>query len=118
MFITETRAKKLLIPGYNYFSVLQNFINKHSEVEEKYLDFLRSPCVDTCEQCQKPTFIGLKWHMIPKPKPDYSDDGYHYLAVSKTQSKMNDQKRKINDFSHMSTWKKKQKQNYTLKILF
>lgn len=60
MFITETQAKKLLIPGYNYFSVLQNFINKHSEVEEKYLDFLRSPCVDTCEQCQKPTFIGLK----------------------------------------------------------
>ena len=56
--------------------------------------------------------------MIPKPKPDYSDDGYHYLAVSKTQSKMNDQKRKIDDFSHMSTWKKQKKQNYTLKILF
>ena len=35
MFITATPAKELLIPGYNYFSMLQNFINRHFEIGEK-----------------------------------------------------------------------------------
>ena len=43
------KAKKILIPSYHCFSMLQNFINKNLEVEEKYLTFLWSACVDTCE---------------------------------------------------------------------
>ena len=35
MFTTATPAKELLIPGYNYFSILQNFINRHFEIGEK-----------------------------------------------------------------------------------
>ena len=70
-FIIATPAKKLLIPGYNYFSMLQNFINRHFEVGEKHLAFLQFPCVDTCEQCSKPTFTGPKCHKIPKPMPEY-----------------------------------------------
>ena len=41
---------KNLIPGYNFFSMLHNVINRHFEVGEKYLEILLSPCVDTCEK--------------------------------------------------------------------
>ena len=67
--------------------MLQNFINTHFEVEEKYLEFLQSPCVDTCEQCPKATIIGPKCHKIPKPMLDYSANGYHYLPASKNAIK-------------------------------
>ena len=40
MFITATPAKNLLIPGYSYFSMLHNFINRHFELGEKHLEFL------------------------------------------------------------------------------
>ena len=35
MFITATPAKRLLIPGYNYFPMLHSFINRHFEVGGK-----------------------------------------------------------------------------------
>lgn len=87
-FIQELQLKKIFNPGFNYFSVLQNFINKHFEDKEKYLKFLKSPSLDTCEQCPKPTFIVLKCHKIAKPMFIYSTDGYHYLPRSKASSKI------------------------------
>ena len=48
-FMTATPAKKLLVPGYNYFSIIQNFIKRYFKVGEKYLKFLLSPGLDTCE---------------------------------------------------------------------
>ena len=59
-------SKTDFIPSYHYFLTLQNFTNKHFKVGKKYLEFLQSPCVDTCEQCPKPTFISPKCHQIPK----------------------------------------------------
>ena len=38
-FIAATPAKKKLIPGYNYFSMLQKFINRHFEVGKKCFEF-------------------------------------------------------------------------------
>ena len=79
--------------------MLQNFINIHFEVGEKYLEFLQSPCVDTCEKCMKPTFIVPKSRKIPNLMPDYSADGYHYFSASKTPSRMNnDKEREIDHF--------------------
>ena len=71
--------------------MLQNFINRHFEV-------LQSPCVDTCEQCPKPKLICPKCHKIPKTKPDYSADCYHYLPASETHKKINDKESEIDDF--------------------
>ena len=39
MFITATPAKNRLVPGYSYFSMLHNFINRHFELGEKHLEF-------------------------------------------------------------------------------
>ena len=92
------KARKILIPSYHCFSTLQNFINKNLEVEEKYLTLSWSACVDTCEQCPKPTFIGPKCQKIPKPISHCSADRYHYLPASKMSSKMNNKECEIDDF--------------------
>ena len=86
--------------------MLRNFINRHFEVGEKYLEFLRSPYVDPCEQCPKSTFICPKYHKTSKPMPDYSTDGYHYFPASKTPPEMNDKEREIDDFQPRAQLKK------------
>ena len=39
IFITATPAKKLLVLGYNYFPLLQNFISKHFDVGKNIQNF-------------------------------------------------------------------------------
>ena len=92
-FITATPAKKLLVPGYNYFPMLQNFISKQFDVGEKYSEFLHSHCVYSLEQCSKVKFIGPKCHKILEPMPNNSANSYYYLPASKTPQKMNYNKR-------------------------
>lgn len=76
--------------------MLQNFINKHFQVGEMYLEILQSPCVDTCEKCPKPKFIGLECHKIFKPIPGYSANGYSVTCL--------DQKSKIRILAWYSTF--------------
>ena len=93
--------------------MLQNFIEIHFEIGEKYLKFLQCPCVDTCERCPKPTFICVKCHKIRKVMRDYSADGYHYLPTSKMPSKMNDKEREIKIFYPRVQLKKRKLESKT-----
>ena len=39
----QLQLNKFLIPGYNYFSMLQSFINRYFEVDKKYLEYFTIP---------------------------------------------------------------------------
>ena len=78
--------------------MLQTFITNHFEVGEKYLEYLRSPCKGKCQLCPESKFIGPECQRIPKPMPDYSVPGFHYLPPNKTPSSINNKQREIDDF--------------------
>ena len=55
----------------------------------------------TCEHCQifaTNTWVGPPCCKVPKPYPDYTSDGFHYLDVNSTPTEVDVEARAIDDF--------------------
>ena len=95
-----TAIKKPSLPVYHYMQKLEAFMQRHIQLGEMYLEYIRDSCdPDTkCEYCQN-----LKWQApimerIPRPFPDETKDG-HYLDVFNTPAtNANGSPREIDDF--------------------
>lgn len=97
-FIAAPESGKLSLPGGHYFKMLQTFADKHFEIGEKYLEYVRCSALESCMHCSETGWIGPICGRVPKPMPDYAADGYHYRGVLDTPSTLNGHTRVADDF--------------------
>lgn len=80
----------LKIPEWHYhypgngitFKMLETFIEKHFEIGEKYLEYVRYASLDpSCYHCSVLGWAGPVCFRIPKPMLNYNSSGFHYLSV-------------------------------------
>ena len=81
---SESAKKKL--PGHGYYSMIDNFYKNHCQKGELYIEFLKGSCQKLDEECCK---VCLEWSgpatsYVPRPYPDYSKAGYHYMPARNT----------------------------------
>ena len=81
---SESAKKKL--PGHGYYSMIDNFYKNHCQKGELYIEFLKGSCQKLDEECCKVCFewSGPAINYVPRPYPDYSKAGYHYMPVKNT----------------------------------
>jgi hypothetical protein len=94
---TDIKGDKKQCPGWNYFTMLKTFFDQHVEVGEKYMEYVKCTC-EHCEICATNTWIGPSCCKVPKPYPDYTSDGFHYLDVHNTPTEVDGEARAIDDF--------------------
>ena len=95
-----TANKKLSVPGYHYMQKLEAFMQRHIQLGEMYLEYIRDSCdPDTkCEYCQTFNWQASIMERVPRPLPDDKKEG-HYLDVFNTPTtNANGSPRKIDDF--------------------
>ena len=93
---TDIKVDKKQCPGWNYFIMQKSFFDHHAEVGEKYMD-VKCTCKH-CEICAPNTWVGPACCKVPKPYPDYTSDGFHYLDVNSTPTEVDGEARAIDDF--------------------
>lgn len=97
--ISSSDKTRVSLPGANYFKLIQTFMDQHFEVGEKYMEYVKYCCnCSSCLHCNESGWVGSACHKIPKPMPDYSADGMHYMSVLNTPSEINGAPRTVDDF--------------------
>ncbi len=101
-YINASQKERKSIPGSHYFKKVQTFMDTHFEIGEKYLEYVRHSCSISgeapCDLCAESNWEGGKCARIPKPMPDYSVDGLHYMSVLHTPIEMDGKARTVDDF--------------------
>ena len=98
-YISSSDKNRMLLPGANYFKLIQTFMEQHFEVGEKYMEYVRYCCNSSyCSHCNESGWVGSACYKIPKPMPDYGADGMHYMSVLNTPSEIDGVCRTIDDF--------------------
>jgi hypothetical protein len=98
-YLSSSDKTRMSLPGANYFKLIQTFMEEHFEVGEKYMEYVRYFCnSSSCRHCNESGWVGSACHKIPKPMPDYSADGMHYMSVLNTPSHINGAPRTVDDF--------------------
>jgi hypothetical protein len=98
-YISSSDKTRMSLPGANYFKLIQTFMEQHSEVGEKYMEYVRYCCNSSSWlHCNESGWIVSACNKIPKPMPDYSADGMHYMSVLNTPSEINGAPRTVDDF--------------------
>ena len=96
----DEKDKKKIVPGYHFYTKLDNFMAKHFRKGEKYLEFVKFSCDDDlCEFCSRNTWVGPPCTRIPEPVPDSTADYYKYLHVKDTPATFHGKQREVNDFN-------------------
>ena len=73
------------IPGENYYRKVENFMKNHFIMGEKYSEFLKLGCQETCDFGNKYGWYDEICERIPEPFSDYTcEDKFKYLHVSVT----------------------------------
>ena len=63
------------------------------------MEYVKNCCnSSSCLNCNESVWVGSACHKIPKPMPDYSADGMHYISVLNTPSEINGAPRTVDDF--------------------
>ena len=58
-------------------------MKNHFVMGEKYREFLKFSCQETCNFCNKYSWFDEIYERIPEPFPDYScEDKFEYLNIS------------------------------------
>jgi hypothetical protein len=85
------KVKKKELPGYHYFTKIQNFMEDHTERGELFMEYRIGLCTkkglyDLCPFCKDLALESLP-NPSPRPYPDYSAlTKYKYLSLSSTPS--------------------------------
>ena len=61
------------------------------------MEYVKCTCKH-CEICATNTWVGPACCKVPKPYPDYTSDGFHYLDVNSTPTEVDGEARAIDDF--------------------
>ena len=70
---------------HHYLANKDNFMKNHFVMGEKYSEFLKFSCQETCNFCNKYGWYDEICERIPEPFPDYTcEDKFKYLHVSVT----------------------------------
>ena len=85
IFTSSESAKKKL-PGHGYYSMIDHFYRNYCQKGELCIEFLKGSCQKLDEECCK---VCLEWscpatNYVPRPYPDYSKAGYHYMPAKNT----------------------------------
>ena len=81
----KDNQSEVSIPRENYYRKVENFMKNHFVMGEKYSEFLKFSCQETCNFCNKYGWYDEIWERIPEPFPDYTcEDKFKYLHVSVT----------------------------------
>jgi hypothetical protein len=96
------RKNNEVVAGYNYYSKLEDFSEKHVTIGEKYLEFVKFGCTSigpACSHCQEMGWVDVACLPVPEPMPDYASDQFKYLHVKDTPRDIDGSKREVNDFN-------------------
>jgi hypothetical protein len=98
-YVAASENTRMALPGSHYFKMLETFIEKHFEIGEKYLEYVRYACLDpSCYHCSALGWAGPVCSRIPKPMPNYNSSGFHYLSVFETPVEVDGNTRPVDDF--------------------
>ena len=98
-YVAASENTRMALPGSHYFKMLETFIEKHFEIGEKYLEYVRYACLDpSCYHCSALGWAGPVCSCIPKPMPNYNSSGFHYLSVFVTPVEVDGNTRPVDDF--------------------
>ena len=101
-YINASEKERKSIPGSHYSKKVETFMDTHFEIGEKYLEYVRHSCSISgeapCDLCAESNWVGGKCARIPKPMPDYSVDGLHYMSVLHTPIETDGKARTVDDF--------------------
>lgn len=96
----KTECARMKLPGHGYYSKLERFCKLHFKRGELYIEYVKGSCEEAgelCEFCK--TWKGPRTGPVPRPYPDHSKPGFHYLAARKTPvCGTNGNARPIDDF--------------------
>ena len=83
------------IAGQNYYFLLETFFQNHFVCGEKYVEYVKFSCQDTCDFCVSNYWVSEKCSRIPEPYPDYKSNAFKYLHIKDTP----DKKREVDDYN-------------------
>ena len=87
---------EVYIPGEDYYRKVKNFMKDNFIMVEKYSEFLKFSCQETCDFYNKYGWYDEICERIPEPFPDYTcKNKFKYLHVSVTPAV----KRVVNDYN-------------------
>lgn len=81
------KAKRKLLPGYNYFKKMENFIDEHGEKGELFLEYRLGGCTKDGDYGLCPFCLKCNVEICPRsarPYPDYASSKYKYLELEET----------------------------------
>ena len=93
----KDNQSEVSIPGENYYVnyKVENFMKNHFIKGEKYSEFLKFSCQETCHFCNKYGWYDEICERIPESFPDYTcEDKFKYLHMSVTPT----EERVVNDY--------------------
>ena len=98
---TKAQSAKGKLPGHCYYSKIDHFFAGHCKRGELYIEFLKGACEESGNECC--TFCkewsGPRTGYVPRPYPDYNNEGHHYMDASKTPLSGTDGKlREVDDY--------------------
>ena len=108
--------KNKIVPGYNYYSKLENFSKAHIRIGNKCLEFVKFACENDsvdgslCLHCSKSGWIDCVCQRIPEPMPDYESTKYKYMHVRDTPNIVDGKPRTVDDFNPRVQLKKQYEQ--------
>ncbi|XP_065130789.1 uncharacterized protein [Paramisgurnus dabryanus] len=73
-YMTSGKTQRSSVPGHNYFQKIESFIDRHFEIGELYMEFLKGSCKGSgslCDFCSSNPLSGPPITRIPKPYPDH-----------------------------------------------
>ncbi|KAL0962590.1 hypothetical protein UPYG_G00342170 [Umbra pygmaea] len=86
--MTSGKTQRLAVPGHNYFQKIESFIDRHFEIGELYMEFLKGSCKGSgalCDFCTSNLLSGPPITRIPRPYPDHQQlPALKYCPYNKT----------------------------------
>ena len=82
---TKSESSKLTLPGSGYYSQLERFCYLHFERGELYIEYVKGTYEnkgELCDFCKE--WCGPMTGWVPRPYPDYTKAGFHYLPSRDT----------------------------------
>ena len=102
-YLSATETKRQTLPGANNYKKIEEFLRRHCEKGQKYIEYLKFSCLTTagsqCDYCSKHSWVGPPCKRIPRPYPDHGKlPEYKYMHVSRTPIELKGHSRKVDDF--------------------
>lgn len=98
----KSLASTKLVPGHGYYSKIENFIQKHYQIGELCIEYLKFDCQKqpgtgvACDHCEGNSWVGPPIKRVPKPYPDIiRRPEFHYLPAKDTPLELNNKPRLI-----------------------